>query len=115
MRTHTIDAENKKLGRVATEAAAILMGKDQTDFAKNVVTDVKVEILNVAKANISDKKKDEKIYVSYSGHPGGLKETPMKKVIEKKGYAEVFKKAVYGMLPSNKLRNERMKRLIINE
>jgi len=115
MKEYTIDASNKKLGRVATEAATVLIGKNSPDFAKNTVAPVKVTILNASKADISEKKKGEKEYVRYSGHPGGLKKELMKDVIGKKGYSEVFKKAVYGMLPKNKLRDRRIKNLIITE
>lgn len=112
---HIIDAENKKLGRVATEAARILIGKDSVEFAKNKVTPVSVVINNASRADISEKKKIEKEYKRYSGYPGGLKHTSMKKTIEKKGYAEIFRKAVDGMLPKNKLRSLRLKNLTVNE
>src|SRR3989338_6721138 len=104
---YNIDAKGKKLGRVATEAANLLMGKTSPDFMKNVVADVKVNITNVSKL---DKK-----YERYTGHPGGFRQDTMAKVVEKKGYAEVVKLAVYGMLPANKLRAVIMKNLIITE
>lgn len=112
---HTIDAAGKSLGRVATQAAVFLMGKDTPAFRKNVVSPVKVTIMNVSKAKIDSKKMGEKVYTRYSGHPGGLKRITMEKMIEKKGYGEVFKNAVYGMLPANKLRKEMMKNLMITE
>ena len=67
-RTHTIDATGKRLGKVATEAASVLMGKDQTDFAKHTVAEVNVVIENASKLDVTDKKKGE-IYQSYSGYP----------------------------------------------
>lgn len=112
---HTIDATGKKIGRVATEAAVFLMGKNQPGFVRNKVSGVKVEILNTSKADIDEKKLMQKRYVRYSGYPGGIKSPTMKNVIEKKGYREVFKLAVYGMLPSNKLRPIIMKNLLIKE
>lgn len=115
MKEHVIDAENKKLGRVASEAAAILIGKDSVEFAKNKVAPVKVVINNASKADITDKKKTEKTYTRYSGFPGGLKKPTMKKVLEKKGYTEIFRKAVNGMLPKNKLQTPRLKNLTVNE
>ena len=57
----------------------------------------------------------EKKYERYTGHPGGFRQDTMAKVVEKKGYAEVVKLAVYGMLPANKLRAVIMKNLIITE
>lgn len=110
---HIINAENKSLGRVASEAAIILMGKNSTDFARNTVPAVKVTITNASKADISLKKMESKLYKNYSGYPGGLKESTMKKVVGDKGYQEIFKKAVYGMLPINKLRPIMIKNLII--
>ncbi|MCR4311545.1 MAG: 50S ribosomal protein L13 [Candidatus Taylorbacteria bacterium] len=112
---HTIDATNKKLGRVASEAAALLNGKKSVTFTRNTVEPVVVEIINASKADISEKKLNEKNYVRYSGYPGGLKAPSMKNIVEKKGYAEVFTLAVYGMIPSNRLRAKCMKNLIVKE
>jgi len=115
MKEYIIDATNKKMGRIASEAAKVLLGKDTTTFAKNIVVPIIVKITNASKADISEKKKGEKIYQRYSGYPGGRTETVMNKVIDRKGYTEVFRHAVSGMLPKNKLRDERMKHLIITE
>jgi large subunit ribosomal protein L13 len=112
---YTIDATGKAVGRVATEVAMILMGKNSPDFANNKVAPNKVTIENASKAKISPKKMKEVDYAKYSGYPGGLRFETMEKVIEKKGYAEIFKRAVYGMLPGNKLRSPRMKNLTITE
>jgi len=112
---HTIDAKGKKLGRVASEAAAYLMGKNSTEFVRNKVVGMKVSIINASKADISEKKLTEKVYKKYSGYPGGLSETKMNLVIDKKGYEEVFKIAIHGMLPSNRLRDILMKNLTITE
>ena len=101
MKKHTIDATNRKLGRVASEAAAFLNGKKTPDFARHKIAGAKVEIVNVSKADISEKKLLEKSYDRYSGYPGGLKSPSMKTVVEKKGYAEIFTLAVYGMIPAN--------------
>jgi len=111
---YTIDAKGKKLGRVASEAAALLMGKDAS-YERNVVADNKVEIINVSKADISDKKKEEVLYNSFSGFAGGLRQLTMKRVIEKQGVREIFWRAVYGMLPRNKLRAIMIKNLTISE
>ncbi len=110
-----INAEGKKLGRLATEVAHILLGKDSTDFAKNKVANVKVVIDGVDSMDISEKKMNEKEYQRYSGYPGGRKVKLMKQVVEQKGLAEILKSAVYNMLPANKLRKPRMKNLTINE
>ena len=115
MENITIDATNKKLGRVATEAASILMGKNKPSFAKNIVAEVKVTITNASKADIRDKKMIGKEYQFYSGYPGGQKTLSMKQLSIRKGYGELFKIAIKGMIPRNKLRSEVMKNLVITE
>lgn len=112
---HTIDASDRSVGRVATETAKILMGKDDPSFVRNKPAAVTVHITNASKARIPASKRSQKIYKQYSGHPGGLKETSMEELIEKKGYAEVFRNAVYGMLPANKLRKVMLKNLTVSE
>lgn len=110
-----IDAANKRVGRVATEAARALMGKHVPGYRPHVFPKTKVSITNASKAHIDARKKTDKKYKSYSGYPGGLKETSMRSVIEKKGYTEVFRKAIKGMLPKNKLSDRMMKNLTIEE
>lgn len=112
---YTIDATNKKLGRVASEAAALLNGKNAVTFTRNAITEVKVEIVNASKADISEQKKAQTKYPRYSGYPGGLKTPTMATVIAQKGYEEIFTIAVRGMVPSNKLRSEIMKNLTVKE
>ena len=112
---YTIDAKEKSIGRVASEAAVFLMGKNSPSYKRNVAPEVQVNIINAAEANIPLKKTKEKIYKRYSGYPGGLKEIPMQKIIEKKGVEEVFKIAVRGMLPANRLRKEMLSNLKISK
>lgn len=112
---YTIDAQGKKLGRIASEAAVILMGKNKPDFVRNAAPAVKVKIINASKISSTNKKMSNKVYKNYSGYPGGLKETTMKKVVADKGMKEVLKIAVKGMLPINKLRPKMIKNLIITE
>ena len=112
---HVIDAAGKKLGRVASEAAKHLIGKNKAIFVKNKVVGDKVEIINASKIVIPESKLIQKRYVRYSGYPGGLRNPSMENVIEKKGYTEIFKLAVYGMIPSNRLRPIIMKNLTIKE
>ncbi len=115
MKEFTFDATNKKLGRLASEIAVILMGKNDPSYADNVVAPHKVIVSNASKMAIDPKKMDTKKYSQFSGYPGGLKMVSMPRMIEKKGYAEVLRNAVYGMIPGNKLRKEIMKNLIISE
>ena len=110
---YNLDATGEKLGRLASKVATLLMGKNSPDFQKNVIADVKVNVGNISKLDISSKKMEQKEYNSYSGYPGGRKVGRMKTVVAKKGYAELMRKAVRGMLPANKLRSELMKKLII--
>lgn len=110
-----IDATNKKLGRIAQEAAMALMGKDSPDYEPNKINTEGVHILNAAKLDIDQKKKDQKKYRWYTGYPGGLKERTLEELIAKKGIKDVYEKAIFGMLPDNKLRKPRMKKLKISE
>lgn len=113
-REYTIDATGKRLGIVATEAATYLLGKDQPDFAKHTVAPVTVTIVNASQLDLTEKKQGE-IYQRYTGYPGGRREETFTHLAKRLGYAEPVKRTVKGMLPSNKLRAEMMKNLIINE
>ena len=115
MQTVTIDAEGKKLGRIATEAASYLLGKHKPTFAKNVVEDISVHVVNVGKLDVSERKLTSTTYVRYSGYPSGLKKMTLAELKAKKGFAEALKVAVSGMLPKNKLRTKRLMRLKISE
>lgn len=111
-KTHTIDAANKVLGRLATEIAILLRGKNKPDFAPNKDMGDFVTVRNFSKIRITGKKFEQKIYYRHTGYLGGLKEISLKKLF-KKDPAEVLKKAVFGMLPKNKLRAKQIKRLRI--
>ena len=80
---------------------------------QNEVLPVKVIIENASKLKMSEKRIAMKDYYHYTGYPGGLRTTSMQTMIEKKGVSEVLRKAIDGMIPRNKLRKERMKRLTI--
>jgi large subunit ribosomal protein L13 len=112
---HTIDAQGKKLGRIASQAASYLMGKNRTDFVRNAIPDTKVKIENASKISTTNRKMENKVFKTYSGYPGGLKEVTMKKTVEKKGMKEALRIAVKGMLPKNKLRDRMMKNLVIKD
>lgn len=113
--THTIDATGKSVGRIASEAASVLMGKTSPAFQKHLVADVQVVIQNAAKVTIAPRKQKEVHVKLYSGYPGGLKERTIAQTIEKKGFGEVFIRAIGRMIPRNRLHKERMKRLIVTE
>lgn len=113
--TYKINAQGKSIGRVATEAASVLMGKDSATFQKNKVADIRVEIENASKASIAPRKLGEVRAKSYSGYPGGLKLFTLAQLIEKKGFGEAFTHAIGKMIPRNRLHKERMKRLTITD
>ncbi len=111
--THTIDATDRTLGRVASEAAHALLGKRSVHFVKNQALPVTVTILNASKLHITKKRQEGKVYTHYTGYPGGLRKVRMDMMIDKKGIEAVVKKTVDGMIPRNKLRAPRMKNLIV--
>ncbi|MEA3295841.1 MAG: 50S ribosomal protein L13 [Patescibacteria group bacterium] len=109
-KTHIIDATDKSLGRLAVKVALLLRGKNRSDFVPYKDMGDIVMIRNMKKVKFTGKKMEQKKYARHSGYLGGLKETPLKKLFEKSS-GEVLKKAVYGMLPNNKLRANMLKRL----
>jgi large subunit ribosomal protein L13 len=112
---YKLDATDKKPGRLATEVAVLLMGKNRADFARNKIPNITVTVENAGKMSIAEKKRTDKTYVRHSGYPGSLKTESVEEVIAKKGAREVLRKAVNGMLPKNKLRAQMLKHLTINE
>lgn len=115
MKEYTIDGAGDKIGRVASKAAVILMGKNDPSFEKHKVADVKLTIVNAGKIIIDPRKMEGVQYAMYSGYPGGLRFDSLEKVLEKKGIEEVLRRAVNGMLPKNKLQSVIMKNLIVKE
>ncbi len=113
LREYKINAKGQTLGRLASKVAKILMGKDNPDYKPNTVANVKIVLEAVNELSFSDKKLSQKEYQRYSGYPGGRKVFNMSHVIAQHGAEEVLRKAVYGMLPANKLRKQMMKNLII--
>jgi len=113
-REYVIDAAGKRLGRVATEAATLLQGKDKPDFVRHLVAPVTVKITNASKLDILDKKKED-IYQSYSGYPGGRRVETLEHLGERRGYSEVVRRTVEGMLPKNKLQKLMMHNLEVTE
>ena len=109
-KTHTIDATNKVLGRLASEVAQLIRGKHKVDFAPYKDIGDSVIVKNADKIRLTGKKMEKKKYFRHTGYLGGLKETPLKKVF-KEDPASVLRKAVFGMLPKNKLRSKQIKRL----
>ncbi|MEA3463792.1 MAG: 50S ribosomal protein L13 [Patescibacteria group bacterium] len=110
---HKIDATNKSVGRLATQIAIILRGKNKPEFQPHLDLGDIVQVSNTNKLKFTGKKLEQKKYFKYSGYPGGLKETKMSDLI-KNNPAEILRRAVREMLPGNRLRNGMMKRLIFD-
>jgi len=114
-KVHTIDATGIVLGRVASAAAKALMGKTDPSYTANKVSDVRVYIKNAGKTKMSERRMKETLHETYSGQPGGFKTKTNEKIIGTKGWKGLYELAVFGMLPSNKLRPLMMKRLTITD
>jgi len=108
---HIIDATDKTLGRLATQVAILLRGKDKVGFAPYKDIGDFVTVKNVEGLKYTGKKFTDKIYYHHSLYLGGLKKATMKEVYLKKGPEEIFRKAVMGMLAKNRLRARQIKRL----
>lgn len=108
----TIDAAGQPLGRLASQVAAHLLGKHRADYAPHQVSVDTVTVVNAGKIVLTGRKLDQKVYHHYTGYPGHLKTVRAKDLMEKNP-AELIERAVYGMLPPNKLRKERLHHLKI--
>jgi large subunit ribosomal protein L13 len=105
-----IDAQEQRLGRLATRIARTLMGKDKPQFTPGVETGDFVVVINAEKISVTGNRMDEKIYYRHSGYPGGLKRITLRDQLER--FPErVLQSAVWGMLPHNRHGRKLMKRL----
>ncbi len=111
-KTYTIDATDKVLGRLASRISILLQGKHKPDFFPHKDTGDFVVVKNIAKVKLTGRKIEQKKYFRHSGYMGSEKEIPLKELLIKKP-GEALKKAVSGMLPKNRLRKVRLKRLKI--
>ena len=107
---YIIDAANKPLGRVATEAAKLLRGKHKPTFTPNMDAGDNVIIINCNKVILTGHKLDQKIYRHHSGYIGGMKETPARVMLEKNP-EKAMTLAIKGMLPHNSLGRAQLKKL----
>ncbi len=105
---YKVDAKNQSVGRLATKVAVMLRGKDKASFVNNICPDIKIKIENINDIVFTGKKSKDKIYRHYTGYHGGLKEIKASDLTSR----EILKKAVWGMLPKNKLRSKLIKNLI---
>ena len=109
-KNYTIDASGKILGRLASEIAVLLIGKNMPDFVPYKDNIFNVTVINTDGIKVTGNKETEKKYYHYSGFPGGIKGTSYGKMFEKDS-GRVLRMAVLGMLPKNKLRSRRIARL----
>jgi len=107
---YQIDAAGKILGRMATEAAVLLRGKNTASWLPYITPENRVIIFNTDKIKVTGKKMEQKFYRHHTGYPGGLKEESLAKLLERDS-REVIKLAIYGMLPRNKTRDKIIKNL----
>lgn len=108
--THTIDATGRAPGRLAMEIAVLLRGKNRPDFVLYKDMGDFVNVKNADKMKFSGKKLEKEVRYFHSSHVGSLKEIPLKLLFEKNP-GEILKKAVFGMMPINKLRARQITRL----
>ena len=109
---HVIDADGKILGKVATEAAGLLMGKHKTIFSPNMDTGDFVIVINASKVKVTGHKAEQKYYYRHSNYPGGLSSISYTKMMETFP-TRVVEHAIKGMLPRNRLGNAMLKKVKI--
>ena len=107
---YVVDAEGKTLGRLASQVAAILRGKNKPTFTPHVDGGDYVIVINAEKVEVTGKKRSEKIYKRHTGYPGGLRELTFEQLLEKHP-EEIVRHAVKGMMPTGKLGRQMFKKL----
>jgi len=107
---HVIDADGQTLGRLASEIARLLRGKNKTRYTPHVDTGDFVVVVNSEKVVVTGRKAEQKVYRRHSGYPGGLKETSYEQMLARKP-TEVLRKAVHGMMPRTRLARQQFKKL----
>ncbi len=107
---YVVDATGIPLGRLSTQIAAILRGKNKPYFVPNIDTGDYIVVINAEKVKVTGLKSEQKEYQTYSGHPSGLKKTPYAKVMENHP-ERIIEHAVKGMLPKTTLGREMFKKL----
>jgi large subunit ribosomal protein L13 len=109
---YVVDAADQTLGRLASEVASVLRGKNKPIYTPHCDTGDYVIIVNADKIKVTGKKLDQKLYRRHTGHVGGLKEATLREMLDKKP-EEVIKHAVKGMLPKNALGREMFGKLFV--
>ena len=109
---HLIDAEGQTLGRLATEIARLLRGKNKPQYTPHIDTGDFVVVVNAEKVAVTGKKAEQKVYRRHTGYPGGLKETSYEDMLERKP-TEILRRAVRGMMPKTRLGRQQFRKLKI--
>ncbi|HEY4361808.1 MAG TPA: 50S ribosomal protein L13 [Bryobacteraceae bacterium] len=107
---HVIDADGEVLGRVASKAALVLMGKNKPMYTPYIDTGDHVVVVNAEKIRLTGRKENQKMYRRHSGYPGGLTETLARTVRQQKP-TRMIEEAISGMLPKNKLGKQMYRKL----
>ena len=107
---YVVDAEGQTLGRLASQVAAILRGKNKPEFTPFLDMGDYVIVINAEKIHLTGKKLNQKVYSTHTGQPGGLKEVPYKQLLQTKPELAI-KTAIKGMLPKNSLGRDMIKKL----
>jgi len=107
-----VDANDQNLGRLASEIARVILGKNKPNFTPGVDTGDFVVVINAERIRVTGNKMEDKIYYHHSGYPGGLKSISLRQQLEKHP-DRVIRAAVWGMLPHNKLGRQLIKKLKI--
>ena len=109
---HVIDAEGQTLGRLASEIARLLRGKNKAQYTPHVDSGDFVVVVNAEKVVVTGRKAEQKVYRRHTGYPGGLKETSYEQMLARKP-TEILRKAVHGMMPRTRLARKQFKKLKI--
>lgn len=109
---YLIDAKGQRLGKVATRAAQLLMGKNDPSYVPHLDNGGRVVVINAAELDIHPRKVEGKVYYRHSGYPGGIRSETLGQAMEAKP-AEVVRRAVRGMLPKNRLGDATLNKLYV--
>jgi large subunit ribosomal protein L13 len=111
-RWYVVDAEGKTLGRLATEIAKVLRGKNKPQYTPHIDTGDFVVVVNAEKVVVTGRKAEQKVYRRHSGYPGGLKTTTYERMMERQP-TEILRRAVKGMMPKSRLARQQLRKLKI--
>ena len=109
---YVVDAEGKTLGRLASEIARVLRGKNKPQYTPHVDVGDFVVVVNADRVAVTGRKAEQRVYRRHSGYPGGMKETSYEQMLARKP-TEILRKAVYGMMPKSRLARKQFKKLKI--